>query len=125
LGAVHSLAHPLSSIAGLHHGTTNGILLPPVLEFNRAASEERLRDLAVAIGIEVYGLTTSEAAAATIERIRKLLQEVDIPGRLSAFGVTREMIPALARKAMEDACHLSNPRPCSEADMAELYERAL
>ena len=36
LGAVHSLAHPLSSIAHLHHGTTNGILLPHVLEFNRS-----------------------------------------------------------------------------------------
>jgi len=125
LGAVHSLAHPLSSIAGLHHGTTNGILLPPVLEFNRASSEERLCDLAAAIGIEVHGLTTSQAATATIERIRKLLQEVDIPDRLSAFGITREMIPALAKKAMEDACHLSNPRPCSEADMIALYEQAL
>ena len=51
LGAVHSLAHPLSSIANLHHGTTNGILLPHVLEFNRPASEERLRDLAVAMEI--------------------------------------------------------------------------
>jgi alcohol dehydrogenase class IV len=35
------------------------------------------------------------------------------------------MIPALASKAMEDACHLSNPRPCTEADMAALYEQAL
>ena len=60
-----------------------------------------------------------------IARVRELLDEVDIPPRLSAFGVTREMIPALARKAMEDACHLSNPRPCTEADMVALYEKAL
>jgi len=31
----------------------------------------------------------------------------------------------LARKAMEDACHQSNPRSCAEADMVMLYERAL
>ncbi len=52
LGAVHSLAHPLSSITNLHHGTTNGILLPHVLEFNRPVSEERLRDLAVAMELD-------------------------------------------------------------------------
>jgi len=125
LGAVHSLAHPLSSVAGLHHGTTNGILLPAVLEFNRATSEDRLRDLAVAMELDVHGNSTAEAASAAIERIRRLLKEVDIPDRLSAFGITRQMIPALAKKAMQDACHTLNPRPCTEADMAALYEQSL
>jgi alcohol dehydrogenase class IV len=49
LGVTHPLTHPLSSIAGLHHGTTNGVLLPHVLEFNRAASGDRLSDLAIAM----------------------------------------------------------------------------
>ena len=125
LGAVHSLAHPLSSIANLHHGTANGILLPPVLEFNRLTSEERLRDIAVAMELDVAGKSASEAADEAIERVRRLLKEVGIPDRLSAFGITREMIPALAKKAMEDGCRLLNPRPCSEADMVALYERSL
>ena len=125
LGAVHSLAHPLSSIANLHHGTANGILLPPVLEFNKLTSEERLRDIAVAMDLDVAGKSASEAADEAIERVRRLLKEVGIPDRLSAFGITREMIPALAKKAMEDGCRLLNPRPCSEADMVALYERSL
>jgi alcohol dehydrogenase class IV len=125
LGAVHSLAHPLSSMANLHHGTTNGILLPHVLEFNRASSEDRLHDLALAMDLDVSQQSASQAANAVIARVRTLLDEVGIPSRLTAFGVTREMIPALAQKAMQDACHLSNPRRCSEADMAALYERAL
>ncbi len=125
LGAVHSLAHPLSSIANIHHGTANGILLPAVLDFNRLTSEERLRDLALAMDLDVARLTISQAASAAIERVRKLLKEVDIPERLSAYGITREMIPALAKKAMEDACHQLNPRPCTESDMIDLYERAL
>ena len=125
LGAVHSLAHPLSTLAGLHHGTVNGILMPPVLEFNRPQSEERLRDLAVAMDLDVSHLRRDEAASAAIERIRQLLKEVDMPDRLSLLGIRREMIPALAKQAMEDACHLLNPRPCTEADMMALYERAL
>jgi 4-hydroxybutyrate dehydrogenase len=125
LGVTHSLAHPLSSINGLHHGTTNGVLLPYVLEFNRAVSEERLRVLALAIGLDVARKPAGEAATALICRVRELLKEVGIPERLSELGIRREMIAALSKKAMLDACHLLNPRPCSEADMAALYERAL
>jgi alcohol dehydrogenase class IV len=125
LGAVHSLAHPLSSIANLHHGTTNGILLPHVLEFNRPVSEERLRDLALAMEIAGSRESAAEAATALIARMHSLLPEVDIPLTLGALGVTRDLIPLLARKAMEDACHQLNPRPCTEADMIALYEKAL
>ncbi len=125
LGAVHSLAHPLSSIANLHHGTTNGILLPHVLEFNRSAAEERMRDLAVAMEISDSRVSAAGASAALIARLRELLPEVGIATTLGALGVTRDMIPRLARKAMEDACHQSNPRPCTEADMIALYEKAL
>jgi 4-hydroxybutyrate dehydrogenase len=125
LGVTHSLAHPLSSIGGLHHGTTNGILLPYVLEFNRPACEERLRDIAQAMGLDGTGASAVQAATAVIERIRQLLKEVGVPDRLSTLGITRDMIPALSKKAMEDACHLLNPRPCTESDMAALYEQAL
>jgi 4-hydroxybutyrate dehydrogenase len=125
LGVTHSLAHPLSSIAGLHHGTTNGILLPHVLEFNRPLVEDRLRDLAVVMGVEVIRMSAREAAFATINRVCELLKEVGVPSHLSALGIKREMIPALSAKAMEDACHLLNPRPCTISDMAALYEKAL
>ena len=125
LGAVHSLAHPLSSIAHLHHGTTNGILLPHVLEFNRPVSEGRMRDLALAMELDGSQGAPTEAATSLIKRVRGLLAEVGIPATLGALGVTRDLIPSLARKAVEDACHQSNPRPCTEADMIALYERAL
>ena len=125
LGAVHSLAHPLSSVANLHHGTANGILLPPVLEFNRQTSEERLRDLAAAMDIDISRMNVAQASTAAIERIRGLLAEVEVPAHLSAFGISCDIIPALARKAMQDGCHQSNPRACTEADMVMLYEQAL
>jgi alcohol dehydrogenase class IV len=125
LGTVHSLAHPLSSIANLHHGTTNGILLPHVMEFNRSVSESRQRDLAVAMEIASSEAPVAEAASALIARLRQLLPEVGISTTLGALGVTREQIPLMSIKAMEDACHQCNPRPCVEADMIALYEKAL
>src|SRR5579884_2958016 len=57
LGAVHSLAHPLSSEAGMHHGTSNAVLLPVVLEFNRSAVPDRFRDLEHQLGKDIVACT--------------------------------------------------------------------
>ena len=38
LGATHSLAHPLSTAFGLHHGLANALCLPAVMRFNLEAA---------------------------------------------------------------------------------------
>ena len=67
--------------------------------------------------------SAAEAATALIARVRQLLPEVGIPVTLGALGVTHDLIPLLATKAMEDACHQLNPRPCTKADMMSIYEK--
>ena len=52
LGAVYSLAHPLSTIAGMHHGTSSAVLLPAVMRFNATVVADRLTELAAAMGAE-------------------------------------------------------------------------
>ena len=101
LGAVHSLAHPLSSDCGMHHGTANAVLLPVVLEFN---------------------LPTMSPYAAS--QIRALNVQLEIEPRLRDYGVTEEILPRLADKAMEDGCHQNNPRPCTREDLLALYQAA-
>jgi alcohol dehydrogenase class IV len=114
LGATHSLAHPLSSDCGMHHGTSNAVLLPFVLEFNRAAVGERLAVLAAQFG-----------GGDIAERVRELNRRVGIAPRLAAYGVTESLLPALAEKAFEDGCHQLNPRPCTREDLLGLYRAAL
>jgi len=113
LGAVHSLAHPLSSDCGMHHGTSNAVLLPVVLEFNRAAVPERLRDLEAQFG-------GGEIAAL----VRDLNRRIGIAPRLRDYGVTEPSLPALAGKAIQDGCHQLNPRTCSREDLLALYRAA-
>ncbi|MGE5048988.1 MAG: iron-containing alcohol dehydrogenase, partial [Deltaproteobacteria bacterium] len=52
LGACHSVAHALTPVAGTHHGLANSLMLPTVVNFNRAAAEERLATAAVALGAD-------------------------------------------------------------------------
>lgn len=124
LGTVHSLAHPLSTVAGLHHGLTNAILLPHVMRFNLPAVRERLVDIAAALGVDTRGLPPDEAANAAIAAIERLNADIGIPARLRDAGVKAEMIPVMVPKAMEDGCHQSNPRPTTAEDMEGLYRAA-
>jgi 4-hydroxybutyrate dehydrogenase len=113
LGAVHSLAHPLSSDCGMHHGTANAVLLPVVLEFNRPAVGARLADLEAQLG-------GGEIASL----VRDLNQRLGIAPRLRDYGVTEAALPSLADKAVQDGCHQLNPRPCTREDLLALYRSA-
>ena len=125
LGVNHSLAHPLSTIADLHHGLANAILLPYTMTFNKDAATDQLRDIAGAFGVNIHPLSPEEAAQAAIDQVTQLCKDIGIPSRLREVNVKSEMIPRLAEQAMADQCHLTNPRPCTEQDMIDLYQQAL
>ena len=118
LGAVHSLSHPLGGLTAkkLHHGTLNAIFLPHVLRFNHRAAPEKYEILAKIVGVD-----GGEMVAYAVEA---LISELKLPVRLRELGVSREELPSLARKAFEDHCTPTNPRPLSVEACAELYERA-
>jgi len=123
LGACHSVAHALTPVAGTHHGLANSLMLPTVIEFNRAAAEERLATAAVALGADPR-MSTHERAHACAQLVDDLRAACGLPRRLSQAGVKREMIPRLVEKAVADACHQSNPRPCTPADFEHLITAA-
>src|SRR3954468_3579550 len=123
LGACHSVAHALTPVAGTHHGLANSLMLPAVINFNRMAAEARLADAAVALGADPR-VSVQERAHLCAELIDDLRAACGLPRRLSQAGVKREMIPRLVEKALADACHQSNPRPCTQVDFERLIQEA-
>ncbi len=120
LGACHSLAHPLSSEKGMHHGLANALCLPAVVEYNESVIAPKLaRIRAILDGPSQSGAKTCADA------VRALRARVGLPNGLAAEGITKGDIAKLADKAIEDACHRSNPRPCTREDLAKLYEASL
>ena len=123
LGAVHSLAHQLSSKeANIPHGVANAILLPHVMAFNLPYVVDRYAEAAVALGAGNSGMSKEEMADAAIAKVHSLNRELGMPAGLGDAGLKQEHIPKLAKDAMLDHCHKVNPRPCNEADMIQLYE---
>ena len=124
LGAVHSLAHQLSTDAPIPHGVANAILLPPVMEFNFSHASEKYAEIARALGIDTSNMDINEAGHAAIDKIRAYNTALNMPTGLGDAGLEREKIPKLGADAMLDHCHKFNPRSCTEADMITLFEAA-
>jgi 4-hydroxybutyrate dehydrogenase len=116
LGACHSLAHPLSSEKGLHHGLANALCLPAVVDFNASVVPERLARVRAALGAE------GESLSAALKLLRA---RVGLPAGLRQEGVTEADLDRLADKAIEDACHRGNPRKVTRGDLRGLYAESL
>ena len=114
MGAVHSCAHALSTVADLHHGLANGVMIDHVMRFNRPAAEAKMAELARVAGVPDL-----------IAWLASLKAEIGIPAKLGILGVRREQIPRLVDVALADICHQTNPRPCSKQDFEQLFAAAL
>lgn len=122
LGIDHSMAHPLSAVYDIPHGTACAILLAPVLKFNAPATGERYREIARAMGVAgVDEMSQEEYRAAAIDAVAKLSADVGIPTKLSELGVKAEDIDFLAASALADACTPGNPRDVTKEQIAEIY----
>ncbi len=130
LGAVHSCAHALSTVADLHHGLANGIMIDHVMRFNQSAATAKMAELARVAGVEgAAGLPKGVAANAFIDWLAKMKADLRIPAKLGAFAskrpVTEADIPALVEVAVNDTCHLTNPRKCTREDFERIFADAI
>lgn len=124
LGYVHAMAHQLGGFYNLPHGVCNAILLPHVEEFNLIGNANRFRNIAKAMGENVDGLSTMDAARKAISAIRQLSQQVGIPSCLSELGVKEEDFEIMAENAMKDVCQLTNPRKATKEQIVGIFKAA-
>ena len=124
LGATHSLAHPLSALCGMHHGTANAICLPHVMEFNSQRKPGLYARVGIACGLDIMKATPAEADRRTIDFIKRFLADLGLSGGLRAHGVKESSFDALAPQAFADSCHVTNPVPVNQEDLRKLYEAA-
>ena len=130
LGAVHSCAHALSTVADLHHGLANGIMIDHVMRFNLSAATAKMAELARVAGVADASTMTEQAAAtAFIGWLTQMKADLGIPATLGALTgkhpVTRADIPALVEVAIHDTCHQTNPRKCTREDFERIFLEAL
>lgn len=123
LGGVHAMAHSLGGLLDLPHGECNAILLEHVMAYNFVAVEARYRRVGEALGLDLHGVADCERAV--LSEIKHIKAAVGITRRLGELGVKGSDVGALARKALRDACIVTNPRKPGQRDLEVIYEEAL
>ena len=123
LGATHALANPLSAHFGLTHGVAIAVMLPHVIRFNASVVSDLFGELATDAAL--CSADDAKVGAVLANRIVELADLVDLPTCLSACGVTRTMIPVMAREAAAQWTAKFNPRPVDVTSLQELYECAM
>ncbi|MFT4149188.1 MAG: iron-containing alcohol dehydrogenase [Paracoccaceae bacterium] len=118
LGAIHSLSHPVGAVYNTHHGTTNAVVMPMVLEFNRPAIEDRIDRAAAYLGID-------GGFAGFHDRIMELRSLLNIPENLSAMGVQYGDLDRLAEMALEDPSCGGNPVPLTLENLRQLFDACM
>jgi alcohol dehydrogenase len=125
LGAVHAMAHSLGGFLDLPHGECNSLILEHVMAFNYSAVPERFKVIAQNLGLDTRGYNQRELKAALFKEIRSLRYQLGISKSLGQVHVKQQDISDLSKKALNDACLLTNPRKTNKRDIETIYEEAL
>ena len=119
LGAMHSMSHPCGAVYDTHHGLTNAVVMPYVLEFNRASIEDKMAALARYLGLSGTGFEA-------VERwILELRDRIGIPHTLAEIGVPSEAASRLAPMALVDPSSATNPVTLTTPALESLFENSL
>ena len=115
VGAVHAIGHALGGVCHIAHGEAMAILLPYVMEYNRARLNGVYDDL----------LTFFPGESDPVEAVRRFIANIGrdsgLPLRLCDTGrYDRMKIEEIAEKALNDGAMIVNPVYLSKEDVVKL-----
>ena len=115
-GASHGIGHALGAFADVPHGHTSCVMLPHVMRYNEAATGEKQKMIAAALG---------RTDVRPADAVAGLIAALGQPVTLRAVGVRREQLPAIAEASMKNLWVRTNPQPIrSPEDVMRLLEAA-
>lgn len=118
LGAIHAVSHPVGAIYHTHHGTTNAVCMPAVLQFNRPKIEQRFDQVAAFLGID-------GGFDGFCKYVDTLNASMQIPKSLTALGVSDPDLDRLVQGALADPSTGGNPVEMTEANTRALIKSML
>jgi alcohol dehydrogenase class IV len=119
LGAMHSLSHPCSANLGTHHGLTNAVVMPYVLDWNRDALQDKGRRLAAWLELP------QPSFEAVLDWVLQLRRQIGVPETLAALGLEDKHAAQFAPQAFNDPSTGGNPIPMTVGDFERLYRRCI
>ena len=113
LGAIHALSHPIGAIYHTHHGTTNAVCMPAVLQFNKPAIKDTLAEAANYLGIP-------GGFVGFCKFVDELNDSLAIPKSLAGLGIENPDIDRIVSGALIDPSTGGNPIKMTEENTRKL-----
>jgi len=124
--AVHAFAYPIGAEFHIPHGIANTIMLPPVMAFNLIGNLEKFADIARIFGENGEGMSSRKLAEHGLAAVHALATDLNVPQKLSGYGVQEKDIPTLAEGVMKVTRLLANnPRTLRLEDAEAIYRQVL
>jgi len=118
LGAIHSLSHPVGAIYNTHHGLTNAVFMPYVLQYNKKGIEEKIIDVSRYINLK------SATFNNFMDWILELRSNLNIPHTLSEIIDDDKNLEKMSLMAFNDPSTSTNPIPVNAEDFLKMYVNA-
>ena len=118
LGAIHALSHPIGALYNTHHGTTNAVCMPAVLDMNAPEIKNRFDQVSSYIGVQ-------NGFEGFCNFVREFNFSLKIPTKLSGLGVVNVDVEKLTKAALKDPSCGGNPVPLNNENVAELISQLL
>lgn len=118
LGGVHALSHAIGALHDTHHGLTNAVVMPYVVQANREAIGAHMEQVSRTLGLKANGFD------AVFEWILQLREQVGIPHKATELGVSESDAEELGRRAIEDPTAAGNPITFTAEEYAEIFRKA-
>jgi len=122
VGAVHAMSYPIGGMFHVPHGIANTLMLPWVMEYNMLACPQFFKEIGELMGENMEGLSDREGCEITLQALRTLAEDLEVPQYLSEVGIPESAIPDLVKGALTQArLWNNNPRKFSAEDIEQVY----
>ena len=118
LGAIHALSHPIGAIYNTHHGTTNAVCMPAVLDMNADKISDRFNQVSSYLGIK-------DGFSGFCAFVREFNASLKIPENLSGLGVANVDIKKLTEEALKDPSCGGNPIELNSQNVADVIKKII
>src|SRR5207248_9848845 len=127
-GMVREYRHPGYAVdhSLIPHGISVILHTPAVVRFTAAASPERHRRAARALGADAGVAATSEVGEILAQRVIAIMRALNVPNGLAAVGYREADIPALVEGTLpQHRVTKLSPIPAGQGELAALFRASL
>ena len=119
LGLVHAISHMVGAEYNTHHGLTNAIILPVVMDYNLPGLEEKVIRMSQAMQFEDSSINGFK------NNLNEMLDRLKIPRGLNEIGIPEESYERIAKKSMLDQAYGQNPKKASLDEVKDLVIKSI